>query len=89
MPRKPGIYRKIKRMDVTALGVNLKNGTTFTETYNTPLFKDKLQCLKHLEKTYNNNTIKLVKVKKMVVKEVQYFLPIESYIKYAKEVKEK
>ena len=83
MPRKPGIYRKIKRCEVTALGVNLRDGTTFTDTYNTPYFKDKISCMKYLEKTYNNNRVKIVKIKKMVEKEVQYFLSIESFLKYA------
>ena len=85
MPRKPGIYRKIKRCEVTALGVNLNTGNTFTDVYITPYFKDKVSCLKYLEKTYNNNTIKLVKVKKMVDKEVNYFLSIEKFLKYAVE----
>ena len=85
MPRKPGIYRKIKQLDVTVLGVNLKDGKTFTEKYQTPYFKDKAACMKYLEKNYNNNRVKIVKVKKMVEKEVQYFLSIENFLKYAVE----
>lgn len=88
MPRKPGIYRKVKQLDVDALVVDLKNGNTFDEKYQTPFFKDKNICMKYLEKTYNNNRYRVVKVKKMVEKEVRYFLSIESYLKYAKEIKE-
>lgn len=88
MPRKPGIYRKIKRLEVTALGVNLRDGTTFTDTYTIPYFEDKVSALKHLQKNYDNNRIKIVKVKKMVEKELKYFLSIESYLKYAKEMEE-
>lgn len=86
MPRKPGIYRNIKRCEVEALGVNLKTGKTFTDTYSIPLFKDKVSCLKYLEKTYNNKTIKIVKVKNMVEKEISYFLSIDNYLKYAVEI---
>lgn len=83
MPRKPGIYRKIKVCRVTALCVNLNNGTTYTDVFSTPYFKDKPTCLKYLEKTYNNRKVRVVKIKKMIVKEVQYFLSIENYLKYA------
>ena len=41
--------------------------------------------MKYLEKNYNNNKVKVVKIKKMVAKEVQYFLSIENYLKYAVE----
>lgn len=85
MPRKPGVYRKMKRCEVTALGVNVNTGKTFTDKFNTPYFKDKASALQYLEKTYNNKTIKIFKVKKMVVKEVLYFLSIENYLKYAVE----
>lgn len=88
MPRKPGIYRKFKRLQVTALCVNLRDGTTFIDTYITPHFDDRVSVLKYLQKTYDNNRIKVVKVKKMVVKEYKYFLSIESYLKYAKEMEE-
>ena len=89
MPRKPGIYRKVKRYDVTALVVNLKDGTTFTDVYQTPVLKDKLQVMKYLEKNYNNSRIKIVKIKKMVEKESQYFLSIDNYLKYAIELNKK
>ena len=88
MPRKPGVYRTIKRLEVTALGVNLKDGTTFTDTYTIPYVENKVAALKHLQKTYDNNRIKIVKVKKMVEKVVKYYLSIESYLKYAKEMED-
>ena len=88
MPRKPGVYRNIKRYEVTALAVSLKDGKTFTDTYYTPIIKDKNQLLKYLQKEYNNSKMVVVKVKKVVEKEKKYFLSIESYLKYAKELEE-
>lgn len=83
MPRKPGVYRKIKRYEVTALGVYLKDGKTFTDVFNTPVIKDKNALLKHLQKEYNSNKRIIIKVKKVVEKEKQYFLSIDSFMKYA------
>ena len=88
MPRKPGVYRKMKVNKVTALCVNLRNGTTFTDIFSTPYFKDKVSCLKYLEKNYNNDNMRVVKIKKMVDVEVKYFLSIENYLKYAVEESE-
>ena len=83
MPRKPGVYRTISRYTVTALCVNLKTGETFTDDFEAPVIKDKLSLLKYLEKEYDSNKMRVVKIQKVVEKEVKYFLSIESYIENA------
>lgn len=86
MPRKPGVYRNVKRCEVVALIVKLNDGVTYVDTFLTPYFKDKQSALKYLQKEYDSKKIKVVKIQKMVEKEVSYFLSIENYLKYAVEV---
>lgn len=83
MPRKNGIYRTIKGLTVTGLCVNLRTGETYTDEFNAPVIKDKVALLKYLEKEYNTSKMRIVKVKKVVEKEKQYFLSIEKFLKYA------
>ena len=51
--------------------------------------KDKNALLKHLQKEYNNDKRIIIKIKKVVEQEKQYFLSTDSFMKYAVESEEK
>ena len=89
MPRKPGVYRNVKMLELNCLVLDIKAEETRDEIFMIPYIQDKEKALRYCENTYGTKNLKIIRIKTMVEYIVSYYISIDKFIKYAEVIEEK
>ena len=85
MARVPQVTRTITTTKVTAMVVNVAQGETETRSYVLPrTYKDDKAVLKQLQKTYDNDDVKVVHVLDTKEENTLYGMTEQEFIEHAK-----